>query len=537
MKEQRKIAVWGAGKRGLLLAHSNMRIDFFIDNDIEKKGKTVLGREILHPSDISNWDDIYIYISLIRTYAEAVCKQLEEYGLEAGKDFEIWNDFAMYSLDKCVRDYEEKVADMEQNLNLNENIDKKILYWGAMNHLDTIYTSHFLEVLQENDKCEVISLMQREIAPPFFLSTKLYVDGVEKGISKRGDFVEKEFISQIAEQMEADVQLYDIDSFFVKAYYTYQYVLRVVEKVQPVLIICNDSVNPVHRIVRKIAEIKQIPIIFMHQGVLPGTISFDIEGEVGESLLALYSEKFCKMEITVGEKERAKEVIDFLKHSKLNRKEQPKSNMEEIRARLDVTKKTVFYCGQNDPRSYMVPYTEETRRYYSPVFKSTFDGLCYVAELCEKNGWNLLYKPHPMYVVGAELERLPKNVIFVEKADINDIIDISDAMVTILSSTNYISMIREKPVVMLGYNWTMNNGCTYEAYSKEEIERCIQQALTEGYSIEQKDAFLSHVARCLKYYVYDDMKTRELRYGKKMPEKIDDFFELKHLLACEKENK
>ena len=178
----------------------------------------------------------------------------------------------------------------------------------------------------------------------------------------------------------------------------------------------------------------------------------------------------------------------------------------------------------------MVPYTEYTARYHSPIFQTSTEAAIYLANLCKKNQWKFIYKPHPYYIHPEQVSCLPSNTIFVEEADINDLIDIADVTVTILSSTNYNALIRYKPVVMLGYNQTRGKGCTYEAFEKDKIEDTIKEALEKGFTQEQQDAFLKHIAQCLKYYLYDDLQERPIRYGRPVPKSIDEFYELERLL-------
>ena len=140
-----------------------------------------------------------------------------------------------------------------------------------------------------------------------------------------------------------------------------------------------------------------------------------------------------------------------------------------------------------------------------------------------------------MYVRRNEKTQLPPEVLFIEYADINELIDIADVVVTILSTTNYNALTRYKPVVMLGYNQTRGKGCTYEAFEKEEIEDTIKEALEKGFTKEQQDAFLKHIAQCLKYYLYDDLQDRPIRYGRPVPKSIDEFYELERLLKKEED--
>lgn len=192
---------------------------------------------------------------------------------------------------------------------------------------------------------------------------------------------------------------------------------------------------------------------------------------------------------------------------------------------------TVFFAGQSDISSGMCTVSiEKARIYHSPIFKSSVEAGIYIADLCKKNDWNYIYKPHPLNAGIEKRDEFPDNTIYIEFGDINSLIDISDVTVTILSQTNYICMIRHKPVVMLGYNQTKGTGCTYESFEKDKIEYTIRLALKDGFSKKQEQAFLIHIAQLIRYYLYDDLQEREIRYGRKIPDCIEEFYELKRLL-------
>ena len=108
--------------------------------------------------------------------------------------------------------------------------------------------------------------------------------------------------------------------------------------------------------------------------------------------------------------------------------------------------------------------------------------------------------------------------------DINELIDLADVAITIRSSSNYIALIRHKPVLMLGYTQTRGQGCTYEAFCKQDIEPQLKKALKYGFSTEQQEAFLIHLARLFRYYLYDDMSDRSIRYGLPLPKNVEEFF-------------
>ena len=95
---------------------------------------------------------------------------------------------------------------------------------------------------------------------------------------------------------------------------------------------------------------------------------------------------------------------------------------------------------------------------------------------------------------------IPASTIFVEDADIHDLIDLSDVVVTILSTVSYSALIRRKPVVMLGYTQLKWKGCTFEAFEKEYIEKEISSALVNNTDEHMYQSFIKHVAQLNRYY-------------------------------------
>ncbi|WP_335783115.1 hypothetical protein, partial [Campylobacter jejuni] len=98
-------------------------------------------------------------------------------------------------------------------------------------------------------------------------------------------------------------------------------------------------------------------------------------------------------------------------------------------------------------------------------------------------------------------------------------IDLADVVVTILSQSSYEALMRNKPVVMLGYTHLKHKNCTYEAFAKDDVEQILDKAIKDGFTEEMRKNFHSHIARLLKYYLYDDYVARKFKYGKK----IEDF--------------
>jgi CDP-glycerol glycerophosphotransferase (TagB/SpsB family) len=152
----------------------------------------------------------------------------------------------------------------------------------------------------------------------------------------------------------------------------------------------------------------------------------------------------------------------------------------------------------------------------------------YIAKLGEQNNWNVIYKPHPLTLTQLKDNdhfQMPKNVIYIESGDMYDVFKVSDVVITIVSAVSYSALIKNIPVVQLGYQCLHGQDCAYDALSFEAIEPVIKQALKDGRTDEQKANFERHCAQLLKYYLFDDMQPNHTRYGLQ-PEKVVELMDI-----------
>lgn len=299
----------------------------------------------------------------------------------------------------------------------------------------------------------------------------------------------------------------------------YKFYSQALEILNTQMVILWNQFHGLHHIVSHLAKEKKIALKFMEFGCLPGTIAIDDIGQMGESYPAVYYKKFKKIAVSEKQLKKAKEILTYLKDTKMNRNVQISTSNNKL-SEIVKNKPVIFYAGQNDYESGIVPYNEHSKKYHSPIFSSTNSALEHLADLCEKNDWQLIYKPHPIIkVYSLHSISIPEGVIYLEDVDINDLVDFADVTVTILSQVSYISLIREKSTLMLGYNQLRGKGCVYEAYTKANIENELKKAITEGYTASQKQAFIKHTAQLTNYYLYDDMVQRDVSFG----QNIDSF--------------
>lgn len=544
-----KKVVWGTGWVAAKYVGTlkNDDISFFIDSDEKKRGTVFLGRNVRLPDEIECWEELNIYIQ--HNFYEEIAVLLRTKGLVEGKHFREYEEPRLIAVENIEDDYAEVFNCIEKK---KDKLIGRNWYWGATIFTNKVYKD-YIEVLQNTlgqgflTISEAVYISQQEsekrwempiivlpkiFGADYFRITVEKQDGCNYQVILANEY--PELMETAKEYRGVHIQLNEDEEYL----YTYKqavFIEKMLKVLKPnrVFIMCSFLV--VHRILAKLCRKHNIPVIYTHRGALPRTWSIEVGGEMGESLPAVYAKEFLELPIEEKDVSNAKEVWEFLNTSKINRKIQPKTNwLGKIADKIKKGRPTIFYAGQNDIQSGLAYYGENAKKYHSPIFSSSIDAIPYLAKLAKENNWNLLYKPHPMYMPTKEqIESFPDNVLYVDAADINDIIDYADLTITILSSTAYVALIREKPVLMLGYNQLKGKGCTYEAFSKDVIECTMKQALEEGFTDSQKEAFTKHIAQLLKYYLYEDIDDGTMVFGRTIPKDFKGFYELAELLGAE----
>ena len=305
------------------------------------------------------------------------------------------------------------------------------------------------------------------------------------------------------------------------AIYFYEYFRKALDHFHPVGVLVWNQFTAMHRLMASLCEEQGIPVVYMEFGVLPGTFCFDAKGQMGESLMAQQRQEFFLEKLSKRDLEKADEVLNYLRETRLNRNQQPREqSFDCLQRRLKSKEPVILYCGQSDFESGLCPDQETRILLHSPIFSNSYEPVLFLSQLAQKNRWNLLVKQHPgMIAMGHIFSSSQSNEYEdVSEMNLHQLLDLADVVVTILSQCSYEALIREKPVVMLGYNQLRFKNCIYQAEEKSQVERKILEALEYGYTSEMREAFQQHVAAMLKYYLYDDEVPRNLRFGKCLDE-------------------
>lgn len=440
---------------------------------------------------------------------------------------------------KSEKDFLDNLESGMENLDRWENVEdnrQTILIAGAMVAFDK-GTINFMNELAKKDSnrryillSEVTAELRRKtdmyiefeyICTPHLLAKEILVPYFNVTVSDvMIDYVEKrDYLKEAIQNLEA--RHMNIGNGYAMAlmYYADIYLCKLLKKVKPDMVIMWNEFYAFHGVLKAICEKLRITIQYMEFGCIPGTIALEEGGQQGESYPARHPYRFNHLAITKEEVEQAKQVAMFIKKEQLNRNIQPLwGNVKNVFLKRVTDGPIVTYMGQNDYESGMYPYTKNAKKYHSPVFRSTLKGLEYLSVLSIKNGWRLVYKPHPIVeIMGSEktlLEQIECQIA--SDVNIHELIDDSDVIITILSQAAYVALFREKPVVLLGYMQLHHSGAAYEALKLGNVESKIKKALSSGYTAKQRECFYKHIARTLKYYLYDDMNEREMRYGRKL---------------------
>jgi len=283
-------------------------------------------------------------------------------------------------------------------------------------------------------------------------------------------------------------------------------VARILEQQEACQCVVWNQFTGLHHALSAFCKVMEIPVIYSHLGILPGTIVFERGGQMAESWVYRNNDDFVKLTVNDSDLHNAERYLHYVMENKLTRKPQTEEQtIHNIAHEMhQKRRKLIFYAGQNDYHSGMIPCTLPEARIHSPFFSHTFDALQYLARLADKNNWQILFKPHPNIQHRQESFQgfCSERVISVPGANIFDCLYHSDLVVTVVSQVSYLALIHRRPTLLLGRNQISGKGCLYEISCKDEIEQKIKEIFKEGENPEMRNNWIKHVAQLNKYYLF-----------------------------------
>jgi len=266
-----------------------------------------------------------------------------------------------------------------------------------------------------------------------------------------------------------------------------------------------NAFNSFHRVLRTLVERKGGTVSFFHDGVIPGSLSIDFDGEMGESWVAREPERLLSVPVTEGDLERAQTYLAALKASAVTR-HAPNPGVDLkgalVAAGLN-NKPLILYAGQNDWHAGIQP-DSKARRHHSPLYATSTSALPDLDKAASALGAAVLFKPHPndrdrlVFLKDGPL----KQTLILKDCDMAEAMDMASVIVTIASQTCYGAAMMGKPVVMLGRNQITAKGMTLDLTSRSDLQSMLGKAMQSHDPAGQEQALIKHIAQLNAAYLY-----------------------------------
>ena len=279
-------------------------------------------------------------------------------------------------------------------------------------------------------------------------------------------------------------------------------------------------------ILMNIAQKAHIQYGFMEYGWIPGTYQFDPIGIAGQSEYAISSRQFLDFKQNNNfEESPIEDIINFVLKNQLDTGVFKLIHEDEEQLKkIKPNQKTIFLVGMGDAEMAMNSESTYWKEYVSNVVSSTIDSYCLIREICKKNNFNFMFKPHPHSRTKAEDDdyRSDKDTIYITDMSIDKLIQMSDVVVSIASAVDYKVLMYRKPLVSLGKTGLSGKNCVYEVIDKNEIENKVLMAACKGMTMEQFSNYKCFLSFLLEKYLWDDLSHPQFKYGLSLDK---DFFD------------
>ena len=298
--------------------------------------------------------------------------------------------------------------------------------------------------------------------------------------------------------------------------------LRALDEHAPDHVFLWNQFNALHRHFAHILEARGIPFGFFHDGVLPGSIAFDIDGEMGESWIARDPDRFQAVAVPPEDLDRAQAFFARLAETPVDRHIQQDdiSVTEAVALARAEGKPLVLYAGQADWHAGVRPEGPQ-RHHHSPLYDSSLDALRHLDDVAGQLGITILFKPHPLTRerhTFLEAEDYP-NTLILSSVTLQSCLDAADLVATIASQTCYVALMAGKPVLMLGRNQITGKGLTYDATSRDGLADLIETALADPLAETRARDLAAHAARLERTYLFD-YGTLDSGFYRRGPEQV-----------------
>ena len=528
---EKKIAIWGIGNKGKNVLDSYA---FFVPSIIIDNGYDELfynNIPIYKETDINNWEQYYIVICILNN--EAIVSSLKQKGLKKGIDYDTYLDYF------CIKGISLSSSLQEMNNRIREKKDLICKRWISYSYFPADYREKmigqfFCKALTGKKHNELLGIHWDDYLTDSLVEDHLGfkvlrfspASSIDESNYKRysqyydlenaDDKVSEEYILDIAKRRTNNPSQELIGA--LKQVYVYYD--KCIQLLKPTGIMIWGYWNYTHYFFRDLAKKHNVPIRFAEWGLIPGTMLMEPCGrfhdsEISYSNLSLPSKKeletfySAKKYLTDNRLDSMQSVVDADDENKLKR--------------IKNDRRKVLLIGMcDDDICYNDSEDSYYRRHISSVVKGSIDAFFLLKEICVKNEWNLIFKPHPADEYDSRLLfDYEEGMVIVFHKNLNELITMADVCVAIDSSMNYRVLLYDKPLVQIGHNTMDNEDFIYMVNSRDDVERKLIEALDKGFNEKMKEKCAIFMTRMMKSVLWDDLSDKSVRYG--LSKNIDFF--------------
>lgn len=514
----KKIVYYGAGKiaEQLCYYYDNLIPEFFIDTYSEKS--TCFGRKIYKLENVSNLSNYFIIVTTF-SYT-AIRDSLKKKGLKENENFCFYKDY--FNIDKeSLDDKLKEITTISKKSILisgpfftgrktKETCDFFKTY-SSLSKEKCVFLSH-LTVLSKERACHLLG--GEFIALPDFTNWQGFkreqynfeeirniLRSVTIAANERNDIQNIESYHNVADRLE------DFDICIL----IYKYYKFLLEIIKPVKIVVGTDIKQEYAILAYLAKKNNIPYVFWEYGWIPGTYIFEQDGNAGRSRLATEKTYFASLKNGYKTNHIRKIIESILSYEIQIQNKLTENDAQEI-SKINSDKKTVFLVGSGFS-STVNGKSDFSHTYISPFFDSEDEIIEEISFLCEKNNWNLIYKPHPGLIGFQSYDKFKDNVIWVKDADVNYLIRKADIVISLYSAADCMVLMYGKPLVQIGKSILNYADCTYKPSNKKDIELKMQSAMKRQYLAEYQKNFENFIGMLLSNCSWDDLSKKKEQYG------------------------
>lgn len=287
-----------------------------------------------------------------------------------------------------------------------------------------------------------------------------------------------------------------------------KYITHELERFAPDLVILWHQFNAYHYLIEEWCHANGVPVLYCEHGVLPGSWCFEFGGQMGESWIARDPAAFRALPVETADRAAAERYLAHATKSRMNRKA-PGLTVAEAGLANTLTadpRPKILYAGVNDYKTGLQPFSKRLTLRHAADFVSTEAGLKALLPLARKNGWHILYKPHPSikHQLGAGHEYSHCLSVIDKRVDLIDLLDYCDTLATIVSQSAYMALMHDIPVVQMGRTQLSESGLVNDTLYARDLETSIGAALENSKGETRRSELVEHVARLLRYYVISE---------------------------------